>query len=229
MSESLKLLSSMATRLPLGELCGAYQRSTGLRVDLEAVGGVDAAQRVQAGERFDVVVLASPVIDQLTSEGHLLAGSRLDLVRSGVAVAVRAGATRPSIDTEAALKAAVLAAPTVGYSTGPSGQHLIKVFERWGILHQVRDRIVQARPGIPVGQLVAEGQVALGFQQLSELLPLAGIEILGLLPAAVRVLTTFSGGVASRSMRPDEARSVLAFMASPEFAPLKQRYGMQEA
>jgi molybdate transport system substrate-binding protein len=218
-------ISSMATRALLAELTAAH----GQPVAIESVGGVDAARRVQAGEAFDVVVLASDAIDKLIASGRVLAGSKVDLVRSGVAVAVKAGAARADISTEEAVKRAVLAAATLGYSTGPSGVQLAKLFERWGIAEQIAPRIVTAPPGVPVGTLVARGDVALGFQQLSELTSLHGIDVLGPLPPAIQITTTFSAGVCAASMQPDAARALLAFLASPDTAPIKQRHGMQPA
>jgi molybdate transport system substrate-binding protein len=218
-------ISSMATRALLTELTAAYAQP----VAIESVGGVDAAKRVQAGEVFDVVVLASDAIDKLLATGRVLAGSKVDLVHSGVAVAVKAGAAHPNIASEEAVKRAVLAAPTLGYSTGPSGVQLAKLFERWGIAQEIAPRIVTAPPGVPVGTLVARGEVALGFQQLSELMSLQGIDVLGPLPPAIQITTTFSAGVCAASSQPDAARALLAFLASPETAPIKQRHGMQPA
>ena len=185
MSAQLRIISSMATRQVLADLVADFERTSPHRVSTESVGGVDAAKRVQAGEAFDAVVLAANAIDQLIAAGRIVAGSRVDLVNSGVAVAVRAGSARPDIATEDSLKRAVLAARSIGYSTGPSGVQLAKLFERWGIAEQIERRIVQAPPGVPVGSLVAQGEVALGFQQLSELMNLAGIDVLGPLPAAI--------------------------------------------
>jgi molybdate transport system substrate-binding protein len=150
-------------------------------------------------------------------------------VRSGVAVAVPAGQPVPDISTEAALKAAILAAPTLGYSTGPSGVQLAKQFEAWGIAEQIKDRIVQAKPGVPVGALVAQGEVALGFQQLSEMRGVTGITVLGPLPDAVQITTIFSGSVAATSQQADAVRALLAFWASPACTPLKLQHGMQAA
>ena len=214
----------MATRQVLAELVAGW----GKPVSIESVGGVDAAKRVQAGECFDVVVLASTAIDKLIADGHLQPG-RVDVVRSGVAVAVRAGASRPDIATEEALRQAVLAARSVSYSTGPSGVHLAKLFERWGIAAEIKDRVVEAPPGVPVGSLVAQGEVELGFQQLSELMHLQGIEVLGPLPAAVQVLTTFSAGVGVRSTQSKTARDFLAYLASAEATEAKRRHGMEPA
>lgn len=230
MTSALRVISSMATKALLADLVALHaQASPGSAVSVESVGGVDAAKRVQAGEAFDVVALASNAIDKLIAEGHVLAGSRVDLVHSGVAVAVRAGAARPDISNEAALKAAVLAARTLGYSTGPSGVQLAKLFERWGIAEQIAPRMVQAPPGVPVGSLVAKGEVALGFQQLSELLHVQGIQIVGPLPPAIQITTTFSAGIGVHSQQVDAARSLLAYLASPAAADAKRKQGMEPA
>lgn len=230
MSAPLSGISSMATRQVLADLVAAWQSRGGEPVAIESVGGVDAAQRVRAGtESFDVVFLAADAIGKLEAEGRVLAGSRVDLMRSSTAVAVRAGQPRPDIGSEESVRAAVLAAPTLGYSTGPSGVALQRLFERWGIAEQIKPRIVQARPGVPVGSLVASGEVALGFQQLSELINLAGIDIVGPLPPAIAIDTVFSAGVVSGSAHADAVRRLLAFMASPEAAAAKQRQGMAAA
>jgi len=227
---TLRLISSMATKPLLADLVALYKaQAPDVQVLVESVGGVDAAKRVQAGEAFDGVVLASDAIDKLLASGHVQAGSRTDLVRSGVAVAVPEGHPVPDISTEGALKAAVLAAPTLGYSTGPSGVQLAKQFERWGITEQIKDRLVQAQPGVPVGSLLAKGEVALGFQQLSEMLGVQGITIVGGLPPAVEIITMFSGSVAATSSQADAVHTMLAFWASAACADTKVRHGMKAA
>ena len=229
MTQKLTGISSMATRSLLHELIDAYQQRADVAVAIESVGGVDVAKRVQAGEPFDVVVLASEAIDKLVAAQRVIEGSKVDIARSGIAVAVRAGAPHPEIDSEDALKQAVRAARSVGYSTGPSGVAVQKLFERWGLAEEIKDRIVQAQPGVPVGSLVARGQVELGFQQLSELLNVEGINVLGPLPPAVQILTTFSAGVCSTSRRAAAARGLLEFMASSATGDAKRKQGMEPA
>ena len=230
MQRSIIGISSMATRPLLAELVAAFQgHRPGTTVAIESVGGVDAARRVMAGEAFDVVVLASDAIDRLIQAGRVQAGSRVDLVHSGVAVAVRAGATPVDLSSEATVKAAVQAAPSLSISTGPSGVALTALFARWGLSEQVAAKRVTPPPGVPVGSLVARGEVALGFQQFSELIHLPGIDVVGPLPPEIQITTTFSGGVCTASAQADAAQALLAYMAAPGAAEAKRRQGMDPA
>ena len=229
MTTAIRGISSMATRQVLADLVQAYTAQTGVPVAIESVGGVDAAKRVQAGEAFDVVILASDAIDKLQATGHVLAGSKDDVVHSGTAVAVRVGAALPDLSSADAVRAAVLAARSVSYSTGPSGVALAQLFERWGIAPQVQDRIVTPPPGVPVGLLVARGEVELGFQQLSELIHVEGITVVGPLPPEIQITTTFSAAVCVTSAQPDAVRGLLAFLCSDAAADAKRRQGMEPA
>jgi molybdate transport system substrate-binding protein len=222
-------ISSMATRNVLDELVEKYARLYGQPVVVESVGGVAAARRIEDGEAFDVVVLASDVIDRLAAAGRVVAGSRVDLVRSGVAIAVASGAPRPDVSTEAALREAVLSARSIGYSTGPSGVHLQRLFERWGMADSIAARTVQAPPGVPVGALIARGEVELGFQQLSEMIHLPGIDVIGPLPHDIQIVTVFSAGICTSSVKREAAAALLSFLASSQSDAAKLDHGMVPA
>jgi len=223
------MISSMATRHLLVALAQAHAAAatSTAATQLESVGGVDAARRVMEGERFDAVVLASDAIERLMAAGRIAPGSVRSIADSVVAIAVRAGAHRPDVSTAAALRATLLQASAIGYSTGPSGTELVRLFERWGVIDALKDRLLQARPGIPVGDLVASGEAEIGFQQLSELMDVSGIELLGVMPAGAEIVSRFCGGVVAGSPCAEAAQSLLDFMASPKTAPLKLQHGMR--
>ncbi|HTH97325.1 MAG TPA: substrate-binding domain-containing protein [Stellaceae bacterium] len=227
MAPTITGISSMATRQVLNELADRCANHT---IAIEATGGVDAAKRVKAGEAFDLVILADNVIRELEGEGHVLAGSRVAFVRSSMAVAIREGAPRPDIGDGAALQAALMGARSVGYSTGPSGLHLLAVLKSWG-LDAAADpkRFVQAKPGISVASLVASGEAEIGIQQMSELLGEPGIDILGFVPPPVQSVTTFSIGIGARSPHVEEARAVIAYLNAAEAVETKRHAGMEPA
>lgn len=228
--ESIRMLSSMATREILSRLVAAYADIPGTPlVQLESAGGVDVASRVQSGDAVDIVVLAGGAIDQLIASGQLREGSRVDLARSGMGVAVKSGGPHPDIRSEAALRQAILAARSLGYSTGPSGNHLVKTFERWGIQEQIASRIVQAPAGVSVATLVARGDAELGFQQLSELLHVPGVEVLGPMPGDTQSVTTFSAAMSVACNRAPEVRALLEFLAGSQADAIKREQGMEPA
>jgi molybdate transport system substrate-binding protein len=224
----LRGISSMATKALLAKLCAAYAQHSAQAVQIESVGGVDAAKRVQAGEAFDLVLLASDAIERLITSGHVQPGSRLDWVQSPVALAVPAGSVVPDISTPAALKAALLAAPSISYSTGPSGNYLATLFGQWGMAQAMQSKLIVPPPGQPVGSLVASGQVALGFQQLSEMLGVPGVTVVGNLPEGAAFITTFSAGipVGLATTRANAVQAFLNFLNAPETAATKLGQGM---
>jgi molybdate transport system substrate-binding protein len=219
----------MATRLILGELGQRYEALSGIPVAIAAMGGVDAARRVRAGEVTDIVVLAANVMAQLEAEGHIVPGGIKGLARSGMAIAIPAGSEPPDIGDEAAVRLAVSAARKVCYSTGPSGDHLLKLCERWGLLPDEAGRLVKAPPGVPVGALVARGEADIGFQQLSELIHVPGIAVVGPLPPDIQAVTVFSAGVASTSSRPQETADLIAYFTSAEAHEVLRAQGMEPA
>jgi molybdate transport system substrate-binding protein len=225
----LKGISSKATQQVLAQIAAAYEAQTGQAVQIESVGGVDAAKCVvnaaQSGETFDVVLLASDAIDKLIASGHLTS-PRCDWVRSAVALAVPASHAVPDISSDAALKAALLAAPSISYSTGPSGVFLAKLFESWGIADAMTAKLIVPPPGVPVGSLVASGQAALGFQQRSELLVVEGITLVGDLQGTAAYITTFSAGVPTGTTQARESQAFLNFLNTAQTIAIKQAQGM---
>ncbi len=219
----------MATRQLLADLSHSFEPRAQWNVEIESMGGVDAARLLRDCKAVDVIVLASNVMEQLEKEGWVVPGTRSDIARSGVAIAVRTGLPHPAIATEEDVKQAVLGARKISYSSGPSGDHLKRLFERWNIAGVVADRTVEAKPGIPVGHLLARGEADLGFQQLSEFLDLEGIDIIGPLPADIQTITVFTAGVGTRSPHPDGARAFVAHLISPDTQAAKQKLGMEAA
>jgi molybdate transport system substrate-binding protein len=228
MATTLSGISSMATRLILGELAERYEAASGALVAIKSMGGVDAARLVREGEATDIVILASGPMAKLEAEGHIVSGSIRGFARSGMAIAVPAGAQRPDIGDEDAVRRAVFAAKTVCYSTGPSGDHLLQLCERWGLPADT-DRLLKAPPGVPVGSLVAQGRADLGFQQLSELINIPGIEVVGPLPPEIQAVTVFAAGVASTSAQPAQTQDLIAYLTSPETDAVKRDQGMEPA
>jgi molybdate transport system substrate-binding protein len=233
---AITMLSSMATKALLAELAPAFAAAHGHAIAVESIGGVEAARRVREGEAVDTVLLAADAIEALVAAGAVVASSRVAVVRSPMACAVRAGAAAPSIATEAALREAVLGAASIGYSTGPSGSFLLELLARWGLTANEpptrpgAPRLVQARPGVPVARLVAEGEAALGFQQLSELQGAPGIQVLGTLPAGADFVTTFTAARCTAAAGDaGAAQAWLEWLASPATAEAKRRHGMAPA
>ncbi len=223
----------MATRHVLAELAAAAA-STGLpALEIESVGGVDAARRVAAGEEFDLVFLAADALARLAADGHVDASTVTPLMLSQTAVAVpadavaAAGTVRGSLDSADAVRTLLRAARRIGYSTGPSGTALVRMIDEWGMADELADRLVQARPGIPVARALADGDVDLGFQQLSELAGEPGVRILGVLEGDCAIDTVFAGAVAAAADDATLAARMLAFLASARAADIVRAHGFR--
>lgn len=227
-ASEIQVMSSAAFKAAYLELVPLFERASGHRVATRWLPGVDVLKRVKDGEASDLVILQAGDIDELIRAGRIVAGSRVDLAKSGVGVAVRDGAARADIGSTDALKRALLAAKCVAYSTGPSGVYILKLFERLGIAGEIKTKSRQVK-GEPVGAVVARGEADIGFQQVSELLPVPGIDFLGPLPAEIQQITTFSTGMQSGAKEPDAARELIKFLTSPAAAPVIRKSGMEPA
>ena len=226
MSARLAGLSSMATRRILADLAQDYESQTGAAVEIRSMGGVEAAKLVRAGEATDIVVLASKVMGALEEEGHLAKGDTRDFARSEIGIAAPVGVALPNVVDEQAVRQAMLDARRICYSTGPSGDHLKALCEKWGV---PLARALVAPPGVPVATLVANGEADLGFQQLSELIDQPGIQIAGPLPPEIQAVTVFSAGISATSRNAAGARAFVAYLASLETGDAKRRHGMEPA
>jgi molybdate transport system substrate-binding protein len=183
---------------------------------------------IRKGATGDLAILTDEAIDGLIGEGKMMAGSRVDLARSAIGIAVRDGAPKPDIGSAAALKQALLSARTISYSkTGISGVYFPTVLERLGIAEQVASKVLIPPSGVPVGEVVAKGDAEIGVQQISELLPVPGIEIVGPLPAELQKVTVFSAGLFTDASEPQAAKAMVAMLTSPAARPVYQRKGME--
>ena len=171
--------------------------------------------RLERGEPADVLILVGYALGDLIKQGKVVADSRVDLVKSKIGVAVKSGAPKPDITSPDALKRALLAAKSVAYSDSASGVYIsTEMFKKLGIVDEMKDK-ARKIPATPVAEIVAHGDAEIGFQQISELKPVAGIDIVGPLPDELQKVTVFSAGIASVSKEPDAGKALIKFLASP--------------
>jgi molybdate transport system substrate-binding protein len=229
----IKVASSGGFKAALLGLVPAFERASGHKVAAQWGSSLgDAAtsipSRLQRGDPLDLVILAGDPLDRLMREGRIVAGSRVDLARSGIGVAVRAGAPKPDIGSVDSLKHALLQARSIGYSSSASGVYLKSLFQRLGIAEALEPGIRQVE-GEPVAKVVARGDAEIGFQQVSELIPVAGIDFVGPLPAEIQEITVFAAGIPVGAPQPDAARALISFLTSPAAAPVIRKCGMEQA
>jgi molybdate transport system substrate-binding protein len=231
-ASQVHVMTSGGFTAALLELTPAFERASGHTVVTSygaSMGGAPDSipSRLGRGEPADVVILASEALDGLIAQGTVSAGSRVDLARSSIGMAVRAGARKPDISTVDALKRTLLQAKSIAYSASASGVYLsAELFPRLGIAGEIAgksQRIESER----VGTIVARGDAEIGFQQISELIPVPGIDYVGPLPPEVQRVTVFSAGVAAGAKAPDDARAFIRFLASPAAAPAITKSGME--
>jgi molybdate transport system substrate-binding protein len=225
----IKVLATQAVEGAYRELVPQFEKASGHKVTTTFTGTLDAQKRIAAGEAYDLVIMAGPAIDELIASGKVAPGSRVDLARSGVGVAVRAGAPKPDIHSTEALKNTLLAARSIGYSSGPSGVYLAGLFRRLGIADQLKSKLKQTATGVFVGSLIANGEVEIGFQQVSELAHFPGIDYVGPLPADIQNVTVFSSGMQIGAKSADAARAWVTFLISPAAAAVFRSKSMEPA
>lgn len=225
----ISLLSSGALKEIVTELLPQFEKSSGHKVNSTFAGTSAILKQIDAGEVFDLVIVSAPDVDRLSGAGKFRTGSRIDLGKSGVGVAVKAGAPKPDIGSAEAVKRALLNAKSVAYSPGPSGVYVRSLFDKLGVTGEVLPKAKQTAPGARVGQLVAQGEAELGFQQISELVHESGIQYLGPLPADIQYYTIFSSGIMDAAKQPDAARALQAALSAASVAPVYVKNGMDQA
>jgi len=225
----MDILCTNGVKSVMLELLPEFERARSTKIAV-TWGSTNALLKdIKAGLGGDVAVLTAEAVDELIDQGKAVAGSRVDLARSGIGVAVRKGAKQPDIASPEALKRALIAASSVAHSkTGLSGLYFPTVLARLGIADAMQSKIVIPDPGTAVGEVVAKGDAEIGIQQISELLPVAGIEIVGPLPEPLQKITTFSGGVLRAAKEPSLAEALLKFVAAESPRLLKQK-GLEAA
>ena len=229
----LHVLCSGAFKAAYLALAPQFERATGQKLSVawgSSVAGAPTSipARLARGEPADVVIMAAEGLDRLANEGLIAAGSRADLARSGIGIAVRAGAPRPDIASADALVRAIRQATSIGHSTSASGIYMRSLLGRLGLIEELGSRIRRVE-GEPVGAAVARGESEIGFQQVSELLPVAGIDLVGPLPADIQHITVFAAGIAAASGSADAGRGLIAYLTSPDAAAVIRKSGMEPA
>jgi molybdate transport system substrate-binding protein len=222
----IKVMLSAAFKEAYLELVPQFERGTGHKVESLWVPSVQMMSRLKGGETVDLVILSAASLDELRKAG--LISDRTDLARSGIGVAVKSGARKPDLSSGEAVKRAVLGARGIAYSTGPSGIYLMGLFQRMGIAESIKSKVKQVQ-GEPAGGVVARGEAEIAFQQVSELLPVPGIDFVGPLPADIQQITVFSAGLHGAAKQPDAARALVRFLTAPAAAPVIRKKGMEPA
>jgi molybdate transport system substrate-binding protein len=225
----IKVLGSPGTRAPYTLLLPGFEEASGHKVVTTWDTVVSVTKRVADGEVADVIMLPAAQIDELIKHGKLAAATRVDVATSGVGVAIRAGAPKIDASTPDGIRNALVAANKVAFSAGPSGVHIQRLIANWGLTDQLKAKIVPPIPNVPIGEIVARGDADIGFQQVSELLPVKGIDYLGPLPAGIQETTVFSAAVHNAAGPVDAAQALLKYLTAPEAAAVIRKTGMEPA
>jgi molybdate transport system substrate-binding protein len=223
----ITLLSSNGVREAVNELIPQFEKATGHRAQVIWDGTLNIKKRIGSGEVADLVVMPAEDVDALIASGGLISGSRVDLAKSIIGVAVRSGLAKPDVSTSESLKRALLAAKSIVISSGPSGVYLLDLWKKQGILQTLEPKLKQLPSGQGVGEAMARGEGELGFQQVSELLHADGITYVGPLPAEIQKMTIFSGGIPKTAKDVAVAREFLTFLKNPRNAAVLKKAGLE--
>jgi molybdate transport system substrate-binding protein len=222
----IKMIASNAVKEPYLELVPEFEKASGHRVSIDWVGTDDVVRRIGGGEVADIVIAPSGTIDALIEQGRLAEGSRVDVAKSTIGVAIRPGAPKPDLSSGEGLKRSLLASKRIIISAGPSGKYLATLFQQMGIADAIADKITQLAPGASPGLALARGEGDIGFTQVSEFLAIAGIEYLGPAPGEFQKVTIFSAGLGKGAAQPEAAKALLKFLTAPPTVPVLKKTGL---
>jgi molybdate transport system substrate-binding protein len=227
----IKLIASAALKAAYLELLPQFEMATGHKVTVAWSSSLVIQKRIAAGEDADLIVLADILGNSLTEElikqGKLVASSRAIFAKSGIGVAVRFGAPKPDISSADAVKKSILAAKSIAYSAGASGTYLVSMLQKLDIYDQVKSKVATVKPSEPVGEVVARGEAEIGFHQVSELIPVKGIQYLGPLPAELQNITVYSGGIHSGTKEAAATTALVKFLTAPPATPTLKKHGLE--
>lgn len=222
----IKVIGSPGFREAYTDLLPGFEKSAPHRVTTVWGGVNEVAKRVADGEVADIVILPAAQIDDLIRRGKLVPETRVDVAKSGIGVALALGAPKIDASSSDGIKKALIAAKSIAYSTGPSGMHMAEVIEKWGLTGQLKAKIKISPPNTPVGVMIERGDAELGFQQVSELIRIKGINYLGALPDDINEITVFSAAVHRNAASPDAAKALVKYLSAPEAAATIRKTGM---
>jgi molybdate transport system substrate-binding protein len=222
----IRVIGSPGFREAYTDLLPGFETSAAHHVTTIWGGVSEIAKRVAEGEMADIVILPAAQIDDLIRRGKLVPETRVDVAKSSIGVAIRMGAPRIDAASSDGIRKALIAAKSIAYSSGPSGVHMADVIQKWGIADQLKAKTRISPPDTPVGVMIARGDAEIGFQQVSELVRIKGIDYLGPLPADIDEITVFSAAVHRNASAPDAAKALVKYLSAPEAAPTIRKTGM---
>jgi molybdate transport system substrate-binding protein len=227
----VKVLSANGFQTVMGDLRPKFEQATGhtLVMTFDTGGGI--VKRIQGGETFDVIVSPRPGMDGFVKDGKVIANTVTVIARSGIGVAVRKGSPKPDISSPEVFKRTLLATKSIAYSNpaggGTSGTHFAKVLDRLGIANEMKSKTVHPIPPVVVGDLVSKGEAELGVHQFQELMPVAGIEIIGPLPGDLQDTIVYAGAMMGANKQPDASKALVNFLGTPEAALVMKARGLE--
>ncbi len=223
----ISVLALAGTKEAVEELIPVFEKQSGNKVTMTFLGSVDIRKKIAADEAYDLIITAHPDLEAFIKQGKVAEKSIVDLMKTGIGIAVRQGLPKPDVSTADALKASLLSAKSIAYSTGLSGTYIETMMKKMGIFDQLQGRLRQAPPSVSVGGFLVKGDADMGFQQIPEIFEFPGVTYVGPLPPELQNTTQFAAGISSKEKAVEPGRKFIEFLASPEAVGAIRRHGME--